>query len=212
MTAIERKENTEKLLEALGIRLRDQLPPMEEESVVVLKTPQEIAERTLILTYLTCAASQSALRQEIITFLKQEGLWEKTSETEKQLFHKAQLTDVEETMIAWRGESIWLLLWIMNKVDMLDLPTDEVDPHEIFARLPEFMTSTSDFVSAATIRPVSEILDQSDLIFRLNWAIKEADQYDSNETAFNPGVAYERHFAISWAMSISNQWDDAEDS
>src|SRR6478735_8668569 len=152
MTALERKQNTEKLLETLGIRLRDELPPMEEEDNVELKTPREIAQRILVLSYLNCVAADSNLKEPIISFLKQENLWKHVSDEEKKLFDKTQLTEEEVAIAQWRGESIWMLLWIINQVDQLDLPVTEVDTHAIFERLPAFMQSTSDFINAATIR------------------------------------------------------------
>ncbi|HEY5823549.1 MAG TPA: DUF4272 domain-containing protein [Cyclobacteriaceae bacterium] len=207
MTALERKQNTEKLLETLGIRLRDELPPMEEEDNVELKTPREIAQRILVLTYLNCVATNSDLREAAIFFLRQENLWEHVSGEEKQLFDKAELTDEEIATIQWRGESIWMLLWIINHVDHLDLPLTEVNTPDIIERLPGFMQSTGDFINSATIRSVSEILDQSDLMLRLNWALRQA-QLDGSDIALNPGVAYERYNAINWVTSLRPQWDD----
>ncbi|MBT1700279.1 DUF4272 domain-containing protein [Fulvivirgaceae bacterium PWU4] len=168
MTALERKQKTEALLKESGIPYIDHLPTVEEEFEVRLRTPEEIAKRILILTYLNYAAEEDS-KQDIIDFLKTERLWDSVSGEEKLLFEKDRLTDQDKINISWRSESIWALLWTINKVDQLDLPTDEVNIADIVDRLPEFMNSSVDFIKSSTIRSVSEILDQSDLIYRLHW-------------------------------------------
>jgi hypothetical protein len=208
MTAIERKQNTEKLLETLGIPIPNELPPIEEEAAISLRDPREIAERILVLTYLNCVAVDNDLREEIIAFLKHENLWDKVSEVERELFDKTQLSDEEATQIVWRGESIWMLLWVINKVNDLGLPVDEVNLSDIFVRLPEFMKDTKEFLNTATIRPLSDILDQSDLIFRINWAMRQAHLDGSDEIALNQSIAYERYHAINWVTSVRPQWDE----
>lgn len=207
MTALERKQNSEKLLSTLGIALVDNLPPIEEEDTVTLRPPREVAERILILTYLNCVAADPSLRQHVMMFLIHEGLWDKASEEEKVLFHKTQLTEEDYTTIFCRSESIWLLLWAINKIDQLDLPEKEIDLHDIFPYLPGFLEPTGDFIHAATMRSVSEILDQSDLIFRLNWALRETDQQGSRLSTLNPGVAYERYFSITWVTQTREAWE-----
>lgn len=209
MTAADRKHNSEKILLSLGISFADDLPPIEEENAVTLRLAQEIAERIVILTYLNCVATVPSLRQQVMMFLIQERLWDKVTTQEKALFHKSPLTEDDLTVILWRSESIWLLLWVINKVDHLDLPQQEANLHDIFLHLPGFFEATSDFIHTATLRSISEILDQCDFIFRLNWALREPHLHGSASTALNPGIAYERYFAITWVTRMRQEWEDA---
>lgn len=207
MNAIERKLNSEKLLKAWGIVNVDELPAMEEN--VILRDPKEVATRILILTYLNCVASERGLRFEIQSFLKKEGLWDHASDMEKALFETAELTDEEEDMIRWRGESIWLLLWCLYKIDELDAPTTSVLPENVFALLPAFMEGTREFINTANLRPSSEILDQSDLMFRLAWAVRHAEM-SGEKTHFIDGVVIERYHALNWVTSLYGKWDELE--
>lgn len=209
MTSVDRKRNSEKILLSLGISLGDDLPPIEEENAVTLRSAQEIAERIVVLAYLNCVATDPSLRQQVMMFLIQERLWEKTTTREKALFHKSPLPEDDLTVIFWRSESIWLLLWVINKIDNLDLPQQEANLHEIFPYLPGFFEATSDFINTATSRNISEILDQCDFIFRLNWALREPHLHGSATTALNPGIAYERYFAITWVTRMRPEWEDA---
>lgn len=65
------------------------------------------------------------------------------------------------------------------------------------------------FRQNAKIRSKKEILDQADLILRLNWACVSARV--KNETApggLNSSVVYERHYALNWLIKYMNQdWD-----
>lgn len=194
MTSYERKENSERILAQAGIALKENLPPLEEEDQLTFRTAEEVAQRILILTYLNCVANDPDLQQEVMMFLIREKLWDKATAEERDLFHKSPLSEDEVTLIVWRAESIWLLLWVINKVDTLDLPKHEVNLEDIFANLPGFFEPTGQFIKSSTRRPASDILDQYDLVFRVNWALKE----DACPTV-NAGVAYERYFALNWA-------------
>ncbi len=208
MTASERKKHTEDFLRSHGLPVFDNLPPLEEENDITLKTPREIAERILMLSYLNCTAFDPELRNRITGFLKEEGLWGKISPKEKLLFEKSEFNDDDITIIAWRAESIWMLLWSINKSDHLNFPPEEVNFNSIFKHLPPFLNSTEDFVTSATLRPATEILDQADLLFRLNWIFYQAQSNNLNITEFNDGIILERYFAINWVINLRSNWDE----
>jgi hypothetical protein len=210
MTALQRKENTERILATYGLVIVDDLPLLEEEHAIILRTSQEIAQRILILTYLNCVATDHSLRQEVMMFLIHQKLWNHVTEEEKDLFHKTELTEGELSTILWRAESIWILLWSINKVDELELPNQEVDLQAIFPLLPGFFEPTDEFIRTASIRATSEILDQADFVFRLNWALREASLKGSPSTLFNESIAYERFFAINWVTGMRERWVDSQ--
>lgn len=142
-------------------------------------------------------------------FLIYEGLWDKTSDQEKAHFQKAQLTEDDLTMMLWRTESIWLLLWVIQKINSLHLPEKEASLNDIFLLLPGFLEPTGDFIHIATLRNISEILDQSDFIFRLNWAFQENHEQVSGISSLHPSIAYERYFAMNCVTRIRETWDES---
>lgn len=208
MTSIERKQKTESLLKDLGIPFIDHLPTVEEEDEVQIRAPQEIAKRLLCLTYLCYATEDEESKEQVIDFLKKENLWDSVTDDEKLLFTKPKLTDQERVNISWRSEAIWLLLWTIQKVDELDLPLDEVNIADIVDRLPKLMSSTKDFIESAEIRVTGEILDQSDLIYRLHWATRQAELDNNVRSDLNPSIIVERHYAINWVTYYADNWDD----
>ncbi len=203
MTALDRKEQTEKFLTSLGIPVYEQLPVIEEEKDIQLRSVQEIAARMMILTYLNCIATQQDLQPVLLEYLKTHGLWEKVSGQEKILFEKELFTEEETDLIASRAEAIWVLLWAINKIDRLALPTEEADVDVLFTLLPPFMEDPSDYIAEASIRSVSDILNEADFIFRLNWTMSKTPL-----EGLNARVAFERYFTINWITSLRKEWDD----
>ena len=208
-TAEQRKKETEKLLRSLNIPYIDHLPLVEEENEVRIRTAQEIAERILIIVYLAYISEVPDERENVIDFLKANSLWDKVSADEKELYQKEELTDQEIVNISWRSESVWLLLWTINKVDKLELPTQQVIINEIVSRLPKFLTDPKEFIETAIIRPTTEILDISDLTYRLHWAARNADLNGQTTPAnLSLSIIMERHYAINWVTYYADEWDE----
>lgn len=208
-TALERKKHTEKYLESLKIPFIDHLPLIEEENEVKIRDAREIAERILILVYLAYVLEVPEKRENVIDFLKTNFLWDKVSPNEKELYQKEELTDQEAVNVSWRSEAVWLLLWTINKVVKLELPTEQVEISEIVSRLPRLLSDPKDFIETAIIRPKNEILDILDLTYRLHWATRNADL---NKLPISPNlslsVIMERHYAINWVTYYADQWDE----
>lgn len=208
-TAEQRKKQTEKYLKSLNIPFIEHLPLIEEESEVKIRTAQEIAERILILVYLAYVSEVPDERESVIDFLKANLLWNKVSPDEKELFQKEELTEQETANISWRSEAVWLLLWTINKVDKLELPTEQVEINEIISRLPEFLTDPREFIENANIRLTTEILDISDLTYRLHWATRNADLNNQPIPAnLDLSIIIERHYAINWVTFYAEKWDE----
>ena len=208
MTASERKVSSVKKLASLGIALTDDLPALEEEAHVQPKTAQQIAKRILILSYLNCVVYDPSLQQEVMRFMIHERLWDEVTAQEKALVHKPKLSEQEIAEIQWRSESIWLMLWALNKVKNLDLPKNEVNTEEIFSLIPGFFENTSDYISTAKLRPRSDILDEADFAFRLNWALRESAQRNQTLVGINEGVARERYISLNWILGITTEWHE----
>jgi hypothetical protein len=59
------------------------------------------------------------------------------------------------------------------------------------------------------LRTKKEILDQADLILRLNWACVSARvKNEQAPSGLNSSVVYERHYSLNWLIKFMNQeWD-----
>jgi len=161
------------------------------------------------LTYLNYILEVPEEKEKVINFLESNNLWNKVSNEEKVLFKKSDLTEQESINISWRSEAIWILLWALNKVDNLELPIDQANINEIVSKLPNFLSDPTDFIENAEVRPTSEILDISDLTYRLHWAARNA--YFNNQPMpanLNLSIIIERHYAINWVTYYADDWDE----
>ena len=206
MTPAERKSRIERLLTSLNIPYIDHLPLIEESEARV-RTPQEIAKRILVLMYLYYVSKKPQDRNNVIVFLKEQKLWDAVSSHEKELFTK-DLTGQEQINISWRKEAIWLLLWAINKVDILELPVEQVSISEIFERIPGFMEDTNEYIQYATCRRIPEILDLADLTYRLHWATGHTSLNGPLTLNLNSGIVQARHYAINWVTYYEDDWDE----
>jgi hypothetical protein len=208
MTAQERKEKTELYLKESGIPVNPGLPPIEEETEIVIRSAADIAKRIFILVYMGVYAEDGD-RDEIMHFFKSEKLWDFISENEKELLLKKKLTEKDKIYISWRSEAIYLLLWSIHKIEELALPVEQCDIAGMLDLLPDAFESTKEFIESATVRTRREILDQSDLIYRLHWAVREADSNDDDIPAdMDPGIIQEWHYAINWITFYDEDWDN----
>jgi len=74
------------LLASLGIAFSTRVPLIEDEQESEIRSPQDIAKRILILTYLCYIADVEEDKSEIIEFLKKENLWASVTDDEQNYF------------------------------------------------------------------------------------------------------------------------------
>ena len=107
----------------------------------------------------------------------------------------------------WRAESYHTLLWALSIIDDLKFPTEICNIGEDVGHL--FSKTEQQFREVAELRSKEEILDQADLILRLNWACVNARvKHEPAPAGLNTSVIYERHYALNWLIHHQNQdWD-----
>jgi hypothetical protein len=205
---VKRKERTEGYLTSLGVPVNPHLPLVEGESEVRLREPKEVAKRTIIL-YALVAVAHQADRKRATSWLKREGLWESVSPKEKDFLESDDPPEQDRVEASWRAESLWTLLWALRKTERLELPKEMCDTQLIQQIMPAPESSCTEFINQATLRPPSEILDATDLIYRVHWAAVDA-RLNGKETpgGFHPGIIYERHYALNWLVWYADEWDD----
>lgn len=205
-----RKQKTESILSNLGFSINAKLPVIVDETEAVLRTSEEIAKRILGFAYLGLLADDDeADVEEIVYYLKEETIWEVLSEQEKAYFIKAELTDRDKISISWRSECMFILLWALSKIEKPNWPADECNISNCLDVLPECLEPANYFIESASLRSITEILDETDLLFRLNWSLKEKAETTLKPTIkVNHGVVQEWQQALSWVVYKNINWDD----
>ncbi|UUF13577.1 MULTISPECIES: DUF4272 domain-containing protein [Flavobacterium] len=207
---IARKEKSEKILEKENIKINIHLPCIESESETTLRTPKKIAERVSVLAITNLVAFNTISAEEAVEYLQHNKLWDFTTDGEKEFL--TDPTEDRKMYETWKCEGIWTLMWALNKVENLDFPSEfcnleniNSDDYPVGKDKDPF-----DFINSInSTRTKSEILDAADLYYRYNWACVDARINGKQIEAINPGIVYERQYALNWLINYMDQdWDD----
>lgn len=180
---------------------------VDPENDVTIRTQEEIVDRIFALCYLGLK-SEGLEQVQLDKMDKDYGISSKLSP--KEIAYATAKKPTEQQMIDanWRYESLHVLLWSLGFVDSLNYP-DQVCNVASDVKIIYELTG-DEFRKKANLRSKKEILDQADLILRLNWACVSARI--KNEAApgkLDKSVVAERHYSLNWLIKYMNQnWDD----
>ncbi|MDQ0783222.1 hypothetical protein QF044_003076 [Chryseobacterium sp. W4I1] len=205
-----RKEKNEEILKKEGVKINFSLPHIETDEETILRTSEEIARRLTVLAVTNLTAFDAIDPEEAIDYLKNCDLWEHTTPAEKDFL--TEPTEQKKAQESWKCECIWVLLWALKKVDTLPFPDELCDLNDIPAENYPVGgdIDPNDFINAPhELRSKSEILDAADLYYRYDWACVDARINNIEMTTVDPGIVYERHYALNWLITYMDQdWDD----
>jgi hypothetical protein len=205
--AMARKARSDKIMQAEGVPINKLLPAIESEQEAKRRTKEEIAYRALAL--LVVAVRGEGLEQpRVEELVKEYSLGPHLTPKEQAFLKSAAPSEHDRIQFTWRYESAWTLLWALGYVDSLGKPTGTCDVQKAVTFMKD--RTATQFLADAKLRPLPEILDQADLIYRYHWAVDEA-RVTKRETpaGLDPGVTVERHYALNWLIGYEEQeWDD----
>lgn len=205
-----RKARSERILQEAGIPFLPSLPCVESEEETELRTSEEVGIRICCLLCVAGTAFESG-DSVFAEYLRKNRLWEHLSPQETSYLTNPTLNAQTSRNMTWRCEAAVVLMWAVRLFDDLPLPREETDTTEIVSRMPEMSTPPWNFIRALELRSKSEILDASDLIYRMHWATRQA-RIDGNKApgGLVPGMVQEWHHAINWLTIYDedpSEWD-----
>jgi hypothetical protein len=127
---------------------------------------------------------------------------------EKAFISNPEPSQFDKTQFIWRYEAAWVLLWSLGYVQELSPPTSICDVPAAVKVLHQ--RNREQFIQDAKLRSLTEILNESDLIYRYHWAVVDArvNGLKIPET-IDSSVVLERHYALNWLVGYMDQeWDD----
>lgn len=204
--ALDRKLRSETILRAEGVPFFAQLPVIETTTEVLKRPKEEVALRTLCLLFV--AAKGEGLGQELVEqLLEFYELRPHLSPKELAFVLDNSPSQHDRIQFTWRHEAAWTLLWALGFVVELGKPAQICDVE--FGARTMAETTTSQFIEDSELRPIADILDQADLIYRYHWAVRNAQLKGQQIPAgLDPGVTEERHYALNWLIGCTEQaWD-----
>jgi hypothetical protein len=205
--SMQRKKRSEVVLFTESVPVNKTLPIIATEKETKQRSKEEVAYRALAL--LVVSLKGDGLEQpEIERLIKNYGLEPHFTPQERVFLENRSPSQHDLIQFSWRYESAWTLLWALGYVEKLEKPTKQCDAPRALAIMRS--RSAKQFIAQSKLRPLSEILDQSDLIYRYDWAVVDARIRGIKAPAdLEPGVVQERHYTLNWLIGYMDQaWDD----
>jgi hypothetical protein len=205
--ALERKARSIEFLTGKGVPTIQHLPVIEDSQTARLRSPREIAERTVACTIAAVAgeSGDKQLAAELVRDFKASSL---LSPKEREFLASGITDKTARIQFSWRYERVWVLLWALGYVDQLRYPDTICD-------VPRLVTlvkgkTVASLLAGAKPRPFAEVLDAADFIYRLDWAVVNARVKKTKPpVGIDGGVVLERHAALNWLIGYMGQsWDD----
>ena len=205
--AIDRKLRSETILQAEGVPFLAWLPAIETTAEALKRSKEEVALRALCLIFV--AAKGEGLEDEVVErVLRSYELRPHLTPKELAFVLDNSPSQHDRVQFIWRYEAASTLLWALGFVAQLGKPVQPFDAE--FAVSTMTGTTTSQFIKDSELRPIADILDQADLIYRYHWAVRNARLKGQQIPAdLHPDVTEERHYALNWLIGYLEQaWDD----
>ncbi|MGR6542721.1 DUF4272 domain-containing protein [Paenibacillus tundrae] len=215
-SGIQRKERSERILTEQGIPFNPHLPARAGDEHTRIRTLDEVTRRAVALCLAALkgeclgagesAEDTAALVQEVIDKYDADSFF---SPAERRFIHQHGAEQQEVISFSWGYEAYYVMLWALGYVQELGAPIQLCNVGQAVGYLQQCDT-IEEFISQASFRSASEILDEADLIYRYNWVCVDSRVKGSTPPAgLNSGVAYERHRALNWLICyLDQEWDD----
>ena len=204
-----RKAKTEAVLQQEGVPFAPSLPCIESEADTELRSAEEVGLR---ISCLFCVVGFAFEVGDPVykEYLREHDLWDHLTPEELSFLSNAAPDRKSVISFTWRSEALFVLMWAVRLFDVLALPRQETATAEIVSRFPGVDQAPWSFIQGLRLRGKAELLDGSDLIYRLHWATRQAGLDGLPPPAgLIPGVIQEWHHAINWITRYCGQeWDD----
>lgn len=203
-----RKSNSEAFLEENDVKLNYHLPSIISSDDVNIRNQQAVINRAYAL--LIIAAKGEGVEQHLLEKSVEQKNINSFSPKELEIYRTESINDQQRAIATWRYESLYVLLWVLGKINELKYPSEICDVTAVVSSI--FQPTREEFESTIKLRSTSEILDELDKTYRFHWACVDARiKGEPVSGNLNPSVVYERHYALNWLTSFQNQnWDDVQ--
>ncbi|PHN01386.1 DUF4272 domain-containing protein [Flavilitoribacter nigricans] len=205
---LERKAKSEAFLETNGIKVNKNLPCSPAAATIDLRALEAVIDRAYAL--LITAVKGEGIEQEHLNRAVADKKIDSFSPKENYIYRATSLDERERAYATWRYESLYTMLWALGKMDELKYPNEICEVQTVVGKI--FHPSRAEFESSVALRSKSEILDELDRTFRMNWACVDARiKGQAVSGNINPAIIYERHYSLNWLTNYQDQdWDDVQ--
>jgi hypothetical protein len=208
LTGEERKEYSNKFLKQKGVPVLEHLPLVEDYREAKFRNEKEVAKKAVVLYGLIYVAHGEKTSKEMIDYFKKYNLWNSVSPEERQYLEKENKTSEDNNPMTWRIENLNVLLWALGNFQTLSFPTT-ICNFSNYSNLPDLEVDPTPWIENSKLRDKEDILNQTDLIYRIHWATRDAGLKGKTMPAgLSEDIVMERHFALNWLTVYAEDWDE----
>jgi hypothetical protein len=175
-----------------------------------VRDTQTIARRALAL-FGVVGFALGAPKNDILDWLKVEGLWDQLSQCELAYVLSEEPTRKQKIEATWWSERLIVLLWALNKVEQLPAPDEQCDTALFQEVLPPFADmSVVEFLSSSRRLSKEKLLSMAANIMDLHWKARDAEFHSRKAPSdVDIEIIQERHHAINWIIGYEGlSWDE----
>lgn len=189
-----------------NISVADTAPPILNYEGTYKRTAEDVAVRAVIL-HCVAAVGFGLDPSPIIDWLKAQSLWISVSPKEQAFLCADTRSDEACNDARWRTEAQWTLLWSIQYVDALGLPTQCCNTAKLVDDImPALDEPLDSFITQAALRPPSEFFAEQDRVYNLHCYARQAYRQKKFPEDLIYDVLFQRHYAFEWLDG--DDWDD----
>ena len=203
-----RKRRSELILLSEGVPVDPGLPPIELADKFIPRNKEAIAIRALCVL-MTAIKADRMHQTMVLRVISQYRLAASFSPVEKSFIRALEPAGRDKERFSWRYESAWVLLWALGYVDVLGSPGTRCNADFAVDCMRE--RNRQSFIDDAKLRPIDQILDQADLVYRYRCALAGVSaEFNTPPAEPNAAIVLERHHAFNWLVRYCDRdWDEA---
>ncbi|MFN8577435.1 MAG: DUF4272 domain-containing protein [Candidatus Sericytochromatia bacterium] len=202
--AISRKNKNNLIIQSRGFNVPENLPLIVCEEEVNFKKPQDIAKRAIVLFYLIKKVQGLISKKELKDFLLKEDLIKYLDSKEESFLKHSVHSKNEIDNTLSKLESIKTMLWVLKHIFHIGFVDKAFSLEEIKTLVNEI--GLNDIINSSELRPIKEILDHYDLVYRLFYYLKDMknNNIDISETKIDERIVSERLSTLRWLLNINS--------
>lgn len=209
MSPEDRKAASEAKLLALGVPINPNLPTIEEEAEVELRSEEEVLRRLIALWAVVDKAYLKS-KSESAAYISLNKLESWLSTIEREFLFNNEPSERDAIHFSWQLETLYFIAWCAGLLECSEIPNDESSVKPILGLFPNGSEKPERLQSAIRLRSKQEVMDRSDLLYRMHWAVRNATITGSAPPeGIDGGVVQEWHRAVNWMTKydLEDDWD-----
>lgn len=179
----------------------------EEDEDITPRTAIEVAERIIAL----CAVTDKVFHRDdpnLNKWVDDYSIKEYLSSEEKYFFFNPMPSENVKMNFSWKVECLASLLWAINLIPEMPALNQEFDISAVRG-IDLIYSNPTLFKQQVQLREISVLTDMEDYLYNAHWRVRDARLFEKEMPAeLNPGIVYERRYALSWLTGWGDDWDD----